>query len=266
MSVPSIVVLTCVYQRRELTEFVLQTYQRMAQRLAGEVKLQLLAVGSEGTASRELCERFGFHYLEYANSPLTWKWNEGVRAARQFDPDALLITGSDDILSESLLLAYKEKLNSGHDFFGLTDFYFLNLATLQLGYWPGYQVSAPHRSGEPVGCGRCYSRRLLEQTDWNIWPKKPHRNRRIDSLSLEFLATRGLRPVLWTLADLGAAAVDIKSATNINAFDQIDYQRVMTGSNATSYLRSILEESELAALFELRDRTGALRREAETCS
>jgi hypothetical protein len=255
MNSPVIVVLTCVYQRRELAEIVLRTYQRLAQRLKGDVTLQLLAIGSEGDASRELCERSGFDYIEYANSPLTHKWNHGVRASRRYDPDALVIVGSDDLISEDLIRVYAEKLKDGHDFLGLTDFYFFDIATSRLGYWPGYEATDPERAHEPVGCGRCFSRRLLEQTDWNLWPEEPRLDREIDKLAREYLASRGFEPVSWKLADIGASAVDMKSITNINAFDEIDYQHVAHGVPATLYLRSVLEESELDDLLRLQGNT-----------
>ncbi|MBT8397680.1 MAG: hypothetical protein KJN92_11975, partial [Gemmatimonadetes bacterium] len=162
--------LTCVHKRPELTRAVLGIYRQMQRSVAEEVDLRLLAVGSEGLRSRKMCEDHGFDYIEHANSPLSHKWNAGVDAARDYDPDGLVIVGSDDLVSKEMFRAYADRLSDGVDFFGLEDLYFFDAATGLLGYWSGYGSLYPARKGEPIGCGRCFSRRLLDSTFWNLWP------------------------------------------------------------------------------------------------
>ena len=55
-----LVLATTVWKRPELTDAVLAHYKAVRQSLADRMDLSLLAVGSEGRQSREICERNGF--------------------------------------------------------------------------------------------------------------------------------------------------------------------------------------------------------------
>jgi hypothetical protein len=230
----------------------------MQSTLAARVDLQLLAVGSEGIRSETLCRDAGFEYVEHANEPLSHKWNAGVRAAESFSPDAVVIIGSDDLLSSELLSTYADRLDEGHEFFGLLDLYFFDLTASTLGYWPGYhETSTKGRSGEPIGCGRCLSRSVLEATGWNLWPREPRLNELLDGAALKFLNLNGFQHVAWTLDEIGAKAVDIKSAVNITRFESIPYKSRVTGAPALDYVRDLLTEQETDRLLRLRRDTKA---------
>lgn len=249
-----LVLLTCVWKRPELTRLTLRTYQRTRRLLAENLDLCLLAVGSEGSASRTLCEEHGFHYVEYANSPLSHKWNAGVQAARAYDPEGLIIAGSDDLLSPGMFRTYTDKLRDGLNFFGVSDLYFYDALSGRLGYWSGHGRTSIERAGEPIGCGRCFGRALLERTDWNLWPHEPEYERLLDEAAIRFVGAKGFTPVSWTLRDIDARAVDIKVGPNITAFDSIDYEEQWTGNRATDYLREWLSDDELDELVAMPQR------------
>jgi len=247
--------LTSVWKRPELTKIVLRTYDRMRESLADEIDLRLLAVGSEDETSRLLCEECGFDYIEQPNSPLSYKWNAGVNAAEKYEPDALVIVGSDDLVSPGLFHAWAEKLREGLHFFGISDMYFFDPTDSRLGYWGGYEHTVmKDRAGEPIGCGRCFSRTLLEKMKWNLWPPMPKLDSLLDRLALNFAKVHGFKPVSWKLAEIGAQAVDIKIDTNITPFDAIEYQVVRNGDNAMDYMRSLLTPDDLTRLMQLRNR------------
>ena len=244
--------LTCVWQRRELTRAVLGHYQRLQRQLEGELDLQLLAVGSEGPQSRQLCETRGFQYVEHANSPLSHKWNAGVQAARALDPDALVIIGSDDLLSGGLLRTYALKLEQGFDFFGFRDLYFLDLATARLGYWRGYEASTDAIAVDsPVGCGRCFSRELLNKTGWRLWPRHPQVDRFLDLVAFHYLDLFGIRPSIWTLEALRGAAVDIKSDKNINYFENFQYESMRQADDAWDFFSASMGARSTSDLVKL---------------
>jgi hypothetical protein len=254
---PRLVILTCVWKRLDLTAIVLSSYREMRERMEDRIELVLLAVGSEGAVSRELCEENGFAYLEHPNSPLSHKWNAGVRAAEPFNPDGLVIVGSDDFISDNLLESWVEKLRGGYHFFGIRDLYVLDLPSSRLGYWGGYEYSAlmPYRAGEPIGLGRCFSRYLLEATDWNLWPPEPRLEKGLDELSLKFVGKHSFEAASWCLDDLEAYAVDIKSGTNITAFDNFDFQRMSCDGKAYRRLSSIVSPRILRRLAEIQPGT-----------
>ena len=90
---PRVEILTCLWRRHQLADIVLRHYAAVRDALAGTLTLGITAVGSEGAQSRDLAERHGAHYVEHANSPLGAKWNVGLRAVRELQPDAVVITG-----------------------------------------------------------------------------------------------------------------------------------------------------------------------------
>lgn len=249
------VLLTAVWKRELLTKIVLGAYERMRRTLSDEIEICLLAVGSEGGESRALCERCGFGYVEHPNSPLSHKWNAGVQAAKRYDPDALVIVGSDDLVSVEMFRVYADKLREGFQFFGASDMYFFEPAGPRLGYWGGYEhTTMKNRTGEPIGCGRCFSRSVLDRTGWNLWPRQPPLDRLLDRLALNYVKVHGFRPASWKLAEIGARAVDIKLGTNITAFDAIDYQEQYYGERALDYIRPLLSKDDLDLLVEFPDR------------
>lgn len=243
------VLLTCVWQRPALTEVILSYYQGVAKRLIGQIELVLLAVGSEGKISRQLCERYGFYYLEHENLPLSDKWEYGLKNARHLNPDAVITVGSDDLLSVPLFHSYANLLNEGYLFCGLGDGYFLDLADPErITYWKGYgglnrEQGMPWRLNETLGMGRMYSRLLLERVDYSLWQGK-HVNKGLDGFAKERLFALGMLAVLkehaipilvnnekilfgqvaMQMKDIGAVAVDIKSP-GANVTDMSGYKK-----------------------------------------
>lgn len=248
---PRLIVLTCVWKRPVLTSLVLRSYQRTQQLLADELNLCLLAVGSEGDDSRSLCQQYGFDYVEHANSPLSHKWNAGVQAVRNYDVDGLVIVGSDDLLSSNTFGIYAEKLSEGLDFFGISDLYFYNALSGVLGYWGGYALTQPQRVGEPIGCGRCLSRRLLDRVDWNLWPAEPGYEKGLDLVALRLAKVQGFQPSTWRMAELGIKAVDVKAGDSITAFEEIGFEQQSSGEAALEYLREWWSQEELKQLARL---------------
>ncbi len=187
-----IVIYTCIWKRPELTRVVLSYYSMLKRELEGKIQLELLAVGSEGKQSRQLCESCGFDYVEYQNQPLSDKWEYGINRCRDYNPDAVIIVGSDDLISQSLIEFYDRKLKEGLVFCGITDAYFLDLQTEKMIHWVGYtsQVDAV-RLGETTGMGRCLSKPLLERLDFSIW-RNLNKDRNLDGAMTQKLYQVGL--------------------------------------------------------------------------
>lgn len=242
---PKIVLLTCVWRRHELTKIVLSYYEKVREYLAEHVDITLLAIGSEGQASRRICEQHGFNYLEYKNIPLSDKWEFGVKSSQAFDPDGVVIVGSDDLISHSLFKSYAELLHEGYLFCGLSDGYFMDLKNPEsILYWKGYgglksQQGMPWRLNETIGMGRFYSRTLLELIDYSLWGGVKI-NKGLDSIAKERLFSLGILPVLkqhavplfiennrflfgqvaMRMEDLGGIALDVKTfGENITSID-----------------------------------------------
>ena len=220
---PTLGVLTCLWQRPALTDVVLRWYQHLKSDLSEQLDLELLAVGSEGAASRALAEDNGFAYVEHPNAPLGAKWNAGLAALRERQPDAVVIVGSDDLVSGNLFILYADRIARGCQYLGLTDMYFLDLASRRLCFWPGYPPGGRH--GETLGLGRCLHADLLDVHDWRLWEDGLR-------MGLDGSMTRRLAPQLraepqrWNAVafrclDHGIGALDIKSGLNLWSFARV---------------------------------------------
>jgi len=205
------VVLTCLWGRLPLADYVLGCFAR--HRVAG-VNLDLLAVGSEGEASRSVVQRHGFRYLEHFNQPLGSKWNAGLAACRGLDADAVVIVGSDDILNRQYFET-AERVMGAVDYFGLLDLWFWDLPTGRFGHWGGFANS---RRGEPIGLGRCLSRDLLDRLGWRLW--EPRRKEALDRNATATIARAKPRSAAIRCTDHGISAIDIKTPANMWSFDQ----------------------------------------------
>jgi glycosyltransferase involved in cell wall biosynthesis len=233
---------TCVWKRPALTSLVFRHYRHLAKSMQG-IDITIVAAGSEGTQSRDLCEANGVHYVESPNTPLSFKWDLALHEARLFEPDGIIIVGSDDLLDENLFRFYIRCLEDGDMFVGLLDAYFIELASEQMIYWRGFGDLAgqPERVNETLGMGRCLSRRLLEQLNYSLWSGRAC-NRGLDRLARARLAEIGHQPILRRdavnlaaderqgrygqlgvrLADTGGMAVDLKSdGTFITPFSKL---------------------------------------------
>lgn len=93
-----------------------------------------------------------------ANRPLGEKWNSIIRKSRQTNPDAVMIVGSDDLVSENWVAHVCELVASGVDLVGAHEFYMADGGSGQL-----------RRLRLRTGAGRTFSRKLLDMMEWQLW-------------------------------------------------------------------------------------------------
>ena len=126
MSGRIVALITAVWKRHELTALVLNRFRNIKDELADTIDVKLIAVGSEGDASRQLCENHGFAYVEQDNMPLNRKYNAASRLAQESNPDAVYRIDSDDWITSSAITNSLKKIDNGHLAVGLLDLYFLD--------------------------------------------------------------------------------------------------------------------------------------------
>jgi hypothetical protein len=248
-----LVVATTVWKRPELTAAVLAHYKDVKDSLADCLELSLMAVGSEGALSREICERNGFMYHEHENEPVSYKWNAIIGQAKQFNPDGIIIVNSDDLVTANLFHAYAERLSEGFDYFGLRGTYVFDILMERLGTWSGYETSyMKYRIGEPAGCARCFSRRLLESTNWRLWPTVPKKNSSMDFWCTQFLKLHGFEPQAWTMEELNVGAIQVKTDLNITTFDRLPLSNLRKAPESWQVIEDLLGLRTVDALQGLR--------------
>lgn len=195
-----LLMLTCVWQREELTIEFYKYYQRIKNIISKDIDLDIIVVGSEGGNSRELCERFSFNYIEHDNQPLTKKWQAGVDFSSKFDFDALVIMGSDDFVEPSVFYIYEKMVKTNVLFFGFLDLYLYDYKSEKTAYWRGYGsasggLNQPNRVGETIGLGRMLSKKLLEYLDFDLW-RSVDANKSLDGLMKKRVqSATGMLPV-----------------------------------------------------------------------
>jgi hypothetical protein len=152
------VVLIATHQRREITSKNIESL--MMQSVQPKIVL--------GVSFTQEAEYYKRKYPEIdvyrvPNTPLGNKWQQGVEAARIRKPNPLIITGSDDILGIDFIENACILIKSGIEFIGISRWYVFSGGIL---YTYDYNASIP------LGGGRCYSAKALNDINYNIFDSK----------------------------------------------------------------------------------------------
>lgn len=98
------------------------------------------------------------------NNPLGHKWQFGVDAARDYNANPLIITGSDDLLDNRFVERCCDLIEHGIDFIGVRQWYIYDEIDRIM-----------HRfnyvSPQVLGAGRAYSYALLERMKWSVFDR-----------------------------------------------------------------------------------------------
>lgn len=221
-------IVTAMWKRPEVFSIFGRNTVRLV-RECKELEINVFVAGSEGDVSRNLAESFGFEYVETPNAPLFNKWNVAVQSAREWQPDYVMMMGSDDVMSAAMLKRYLAPMRSGFDFIGSIDWFFYDLKSGRAIHWRGYTGD---RRGKLCGAGRMLSRSLLDRLGWQPWQSQ------VDGEGMDGTMMRRLlkigRYTTKAIHTNGELAVDIKSDVSITPFAlwqnslEIDPTRIRT--------------------------------------
>jgi len=196
-----LVMVTCLYQRPELWRMVLTAMGSMPLK-------KIVAVWSEDIDG-EAIEKFKedmtstqpeviarIHFIKHENFPVNQKWQAGVMTAKRFSPQAILILGSDDVVTYNYLRSAMLKIREGYEFIGSRSW----LATFiqdddswreeDPNTWygrPDYiklcQYNDNRLDGEFIGSGRIISTYLLNKMKWQLYTSQNPLNSSLDKHS-----------------------------------------------------------------------------------
>ncbi len=198
---------------------------------AADEHVEVLVAGSEGRASRDLAQEYGFHYVEVPNEPIGRKANVRFAACQELNPDYVILCGSDDIVSKTTFNYYRKLAQQGVDEVCINDIYYLNAHTGAMAYSPGY---VDHRAGEPIAPWRMLSRRMCEALDWKGW----HENER---LFLDGHIYRRLEKIPHATHRIhvrkeGLFVCDVKSQVNMTRWHMRSHWEAIKPSMLAEYL------------------------------
>ena len=154
-----IVSLTVTHNRNEITKDTLLQLTKL--RLEGAV-----LVGTTASDSRA-AERIGAVYAQYHNHPLGAKWQVGLYKVREFNPDAVLICGSDDWLTSNWCSVCAPYVKKGYDLVGKTICYMCRARPDKPLKLVRFAYTHPE---PPIGAGRLISRNILDKLNWQLFP------------------------------------------------------------------------------------------------
>lgn len=109
------------------------------------------------------------HIVKAENKPLGLKWQKGVDYARQIKSNPVIILGSDDELGKDFVVNACNKIREGYHFIGLRRFKVKSNKKL-------YTID--YKPAMPIGGGRIYSAKLLDDINWKLFA--PNKNRKLD--------------------------------------------------------------------------------------
>lgn len=198
------VVLICSHERKEITT------ENIKSLLHQSVRPKIMLVVSdpaERTYYRSIrCECHLCKDIDWnsdiivglhPNKPLGAKFQFGVRACKGFNPDLLIITGSDDILGRNFVKNACQQVFDGADFVGLKQWFIFHEEVLHL-----YEYKAMI----PLGT-RVYSRTMLKQVNWNLFDVT--RDRLLDDKG--YFAARQSTLKMVMIADVMGAGLNVVS-------------------------------------------------------
>lgn len=169
------------------------------------VRFVLIAVGSEGDASRARATEAGWDYVEAPNEPLGAKHNAGMELFKRRDVAGVITIGSDDLFNDAYMRILATHAQMGVDAFRMRGIHFYDTTTGRLIYAPTF-IS---------GAGRYFSAKTLATRSWRPWPD--NRKTKLDG-TLDKLERLGR--TRWVHGDRDFAMIDIKTSTNMWSFEK----------------------------------------------
>lgn len=209
-----VTIATMIWRRPEVFECFAVGVKNLIQSFP-EIEFEVVAVGSEGEHSFQLAFNHGFTYHEYPNDNLGKKAQFRLDKVKETDPDYVLFLGSDDILTPSAFAYCIRHMNNRIEHIAPFDIYYLNRKRLY--YSEGYRVGH-HRHGEPVAPGRLLSASILNKLNWTLWDNSVvHRG--LDSKAYARIKSAQNSYHYYSLKDIGAMLIDIKTSENLSTFN-----------------------------------------------
>lgn len=151
-------VLIATHERIEITTKTIELLRLQT------VLPKIVLVVSEQHEFDYYSNKFKDIYIHIAsNQPLGYKWQSGVDFAKQLDISALVIQGSDDVLSTKFIEQVEFNLKNSIDFIGLQRWWIYNLLNKILYH---FDYTPPKF---PLGSARYYSTYMLNKLQWKIF-------------------------------------------------------------------------------------------------
>jgi hypothetical protein len=188
-----------IYKRHNLTRLCLEWLDIQSKKFSFDV----IVAGSEGDTSKKLVEHFWFKYIEVKNNPLSGKLNALIEMCKDYD--GVVLTGSDDFISDSVFELYQSIDVSKPVLYGFNNahVYCTNSNKLATGI--------PYGKKMTIGVGRLFTGELLKSLNYKPWNEE--KNRGLDTSSSNNVLNNGFEHI--SLDYSGHFILDVKDDLNI---------------------------------------------------
>ena len=156
-----IILCTCIHGRSLLVKICLKEW----------LKLQFYKIIICYSDNIDYDNLLDFHnneriiFVKSINFPISQKWNNCVKESKNYEHDAVMIIGSDDIITEEYYNNVCMYINNNYDYISNNKW---------LSYYVDYSLYLVYKyinraTNDGLGSGRVIARRILEKYDWNIY-------------------------------------------------------------------------------------------------
>ena len=114
---------------------------------------------------KEFHDNKKFIFVKFKNKPISKKWNRCINEVKKYKCDAVMILGSDDIITDNYLYACKLYIHHNYDYITNTVWTTLNLEDNTISEFR--YIRRAFTDG--LGSGRVISKRLLNILNYNLY-------------------------------------------------------------------------------------------------
>ena len=183
-----VIICSCVYKRYELAKFCIIDWLKK-----DIYKIIIIYSYEEDYNNLKDIVDSRLVLLKHENLPLSNKWNYSVISAKKYNPDCVMIMGSDDIFFDSYITKVKYNINRGID-------YISNTKWLNCWYFNNKIIISSDKyikraTDDGLGSGRVISSSILNNINWNLYKFDIPINKCLDGTSFNKIKSFIKKPI-----------------------------------------------------------------------
>jgi hypothetical protein len=229
---PSFGILTISYARPQILRLFLANIKRLREQVC---YFPCVCVGD--AEHGDLCNEYFVNHVAMPNHPATAKWNRGIKYLRSLDLDYYIILGSDDIISNDLLVSLVKAMGEGYDLIGISTIYFYSAEGKRKGH-----LKKLYSHKQVLGVARTISKRVVDAVVGDLWSRP-------SSWGMDGICMKTIMPHVKSVKIVEGMAVDCKSSESLNRYSFWDGKIQVEETPQEFY--NILSSEEIQILSEI---------------
>ena len=197
-------------------------------RLRTQVGIDFPVVCVSGIEDRKTCDEYGIGHIIQANKPVSRKFDTATKYMQKLGVDYVIVMGSDDILSTSLLKSLISEMNKGISLIGIKELYFYGTEKQFKGKLLYIRLTTL------AGVCRTIHRSILDKVDWMPWNADK-------GWGMDGLMMKRIRPYVTTQSIVEGKVFDIKTRESLNHFSYWN-SKIRQETPATVFYETLSDE------------------------